>query len=371
MVGRDHLVIDFTDEADWVEHRGGGWSFAETGGAWTEGHASDLLVPEPPDAPCHTLLLRVAPFLGGGVAMQRLVVRVDGTQVGAFDVGGPQTVSCEVPEAVLRRDGAMRIAFEQPDAMRPADVGGSEDRRLLGFMHERLVMRRSTVPQGAPPVPSAATAALLGRFESLGDTCEFSFLQRRHGVEPVGLFRFAGIRLHRLLEGLDDDFAGLRDPEMLTVMSAGSEGSRDIYHRRYGYMYHTVQPEEALRTADFRRREAARLGFLWRILKGDLRAAARIFVVRSVDDVSERHLRLLLARLRRFGNVTLLWVVEAGHAAQVGQVIHLGDRLLKGHVAYLTTSRAYDLDETGWLQVCAEAERMAARLEPVSGAVPA
>ena len=363
MLGRSFLEMDFTSEVDWVGYRRGGWSFPEGGGTWTMGLESELLVPEPPDAPCHTLLLSVTPFLGRAVAMQRMIVRVDGTQVGSFEVTDPQTLACEIPETVLRRDGAMQIVFEQPDAMRPSDVAVSDDQRLLGFMHKQLVLQRSILSRGAPPMPEDRAAALLRRFESLGDTCEFSFVQRRHGVEPVGLFRFAGMRLHRLLKGLDEDFAGLGDPDLLKVMGGGVEGSHDIYHHGYGYVYHTVRSDAELRTPEFLRQEAARLRFLWRILKGDLRVAGKIFVVRSGDEVMERHLRLLLGRLRRYGPVTLLWVVEASHAAQVGHVVHLGDGLLKGHVTYLTTTRAYDFADESWLQVCAEAEQMAEWLQ--------
>ena len=366
MLGGSFLEMDFTSEVDWLGYRRGGWSFPEGGGTWTVGFASDLLVPEPVEAPCYTLLLTVSPFLGGTVTMQRIIVRVDGTEVGSFDVTHPQTLVCEVPEAVLRRNGSMQIAFEQPDATRPSDVAASDDQRLLGFMHKRLVLQRSVLPRGTILMSDTRAATLLRRFESLGDTCEFSFLQRRHGVEPVGLFRFAGMRFHRLLDGLDEDFVDLGNPEMLKVMDAGVEGSRDIYHHGYGYVYHSFRPDAELHTREFHRQEAARLRFLWRILKGDLRAAGKIFVIRSGDDVSERHLRLLLGRLRRHGKVTLLWVVEASHAVQVGHVVHLGDGLLKGHVTYLTTTRAYDFADESWLQVCAEAEQMAERLKLLS-----
>lgn len=282
-----------------------------------------------------------------------------------------ETLACEVPDAVLRRNGRMEIAFEQPDAARPCDVAISDDRRLLGLMHSRLVLRRSVRPQGTASMSGIQAAALLSRFESLGDTCEFSFLQRRYGVEPIGLFHFAGMRLHRLLEGLEDDFAALGDSDHLRVMNGGRTESRDIYHQRYGYIYHSFRPDEELRSLEFLRQEARRLKFLWRILKGDFRAAAKIFVIRSGDGVSEHHLRLLMAKLRRYGDVTLLWVVEASHATQVGQVLHLGEHLLKGHIAYLTSSKAYDFADESWLQVCAEAERLATRLELLAGIVHA
>ena len=360
MPGANLLCIDFTDDGRSFPYRRHGWSFHEAAGVWTDAVESDLVLPEPEAAPAYTLLLSVAPLLMGPLARQRLVVRVDGTEVASFSVSAAQTLSCEVPATVLRRDGRMRISFAQPDARRPCDVAASEDRRLLGFQHTRLVLRRSTRPAHAAAEPNArATAELLGRFESLGDTCEFGFLQRRYGVEALGLFRFAGIRLHRLLDGLEDGFSALGAPDQLRIMGGGEDGSHDIYHCRYGYVYHTFRPRDELHDTEFQRREAGRLRFLWRILQGDLKAATKIFVIRTGDPVAERHLRLLMGLLRRHGDVTLLWVVEASHAAQVGQVIDLGANLLKGYVAYLTSDKAYDFAEESWLQVCAAAVRLA------------
>jgi len=365
--GADLLRVDFTDDGRSFPYRRHGWSFHEPAGIWTDAAESDLVLPEPEEAPRYTLLLGVSPLLMGAVRQQRLSVRVDGAEVASFSVAAPQTLSCEVPAAALRRDGRMRIAFAQPDAVRPCDLADSDDRRLLGFQHTRLVLRRSTAATRAAPAPGTRAAAeLLGRFESLGDTCEFGFLQRRHGVESLGLFRFAGIRLHRLLDGLEDNIAALGAPDQLRIMSDGQDGSHDIYHRRYGYVYHTFRPDDELHDHDFQRREAGRLRFLWRILQGDLKAAAKIFVIRTADPACERHLRLLMALLRRHGDVTLLWVVEAVSAAQVGQVIDLGGNLLKGHVAYLTSDKAYDFAEDSWLQVCAAALRLA-RLAPPPG----
>ena len=68
-----------------------------------------------------------------------------------------------------------------------------------------------------------------------------------------------------------------------------------------------------------------------------------------------------VALLQRYGDVTVLWVVEASHAAQVGTVVNLGDNLLKGHVVYLTSDKAYEFAEQSWLQVCAAADHLAGR----------
>ena len=52
-------------------------------------------------------------------------------------------------------------------------------------------------------------AALVNHFESLGRGCEFGFLQRRAGAEPMGLLRFASMPLEGLIRGLQTQFAGI------------------------------------------------------------------------------------------------------------------------------------------------------------------
>ena len=56
------------------------------------------------------------------------------------------------------------------------------------------------------------------QFESLGDNCELGLVQRRAGVEPLGLLRFAGAPLRRLITALDARFEGIDDPEAILSM---------------------------------------------------------------------------------------------------------------------------------------------------------
>src|SRR5690242_4928537 len=49
--------------------------------------------------------------------------------------------------------------------------------------------------QSAAGPGSGGLGQLLRKFESLGDNCEFGLVQRKAGIEPVYLLRFAGFEI--------------------------------------------------------------------------------------------------------------------------------------------------------------------------------
>lgn len=51
--------------------------------------------------------------------------------------------------------------------------------------------------------------SLVARFESLGDNCEFGFVQRRSGVEDGGLLRWAVSPPEALLKAIRSRFSGV------------------------------------------------------------------------------------------------------------------------------------------------------------------
>lgn len=56
---------------------------------------------------------------------------------------------------------------------------------------------------------------LLAQFESLGDNCEFGFVQRFHGVEPSGLMRWATAPIEGVITGLNDGWSDLYQVDAL------------------------------------------------------------------------------------------------------------------------------------------------------------
>ncbi len=66
-------------------------------------------------------------------------------------------------------------------------------------------------------------AELLCHFESLGRNCEFGFVQRLSGAEPMGLLRFAGMSFDALVQALNTRFAGIAEPGNFTVWLDGDD----------------------------------------------------------------------------------------------------------------------------------------------------
>src|ERR1700709_1381523 len=72
-------------------------------------------------------------------------------------------------------------------------------------------------------VPELNDQDLVLGFESIGDNCELGLLQRRAGVEPLGLLRFAGAPLRNLVRALNARFAGLADPARIRIEAENGE----------------------------------------------------------------------------------------------------------------------------------------------------
>src|SRR6516225_7169551 len=77
-------------------------------------------------------------------------------------------------------------------------------------------------------------AAVLRHFESLGDNCEFGFVQRANGYEDGGLFRWSISPLEKLILCFDENFKDLYLFENLEP--SAPDMVRDI---ATGLMFHT------------------------------------------------------------------------------------------------------------------------------------
>jgi hypothetical protein len=188
-------------------------------------------------------------------------------------------------------------------------------------------------------------------FQSLGDNCEFGLVQRHFGVEPQGLLRFASARLDRLLEAIENRFAGIDD-----IALEDRKGEVVATVRPYRFVFHTW-----LRTAqtDLSRAEATlrtRNRYLRGHLIAELEAGERILVRKSSAPAAETDIDRLLAALHRYGPNTLLWVRLADAAHPSGSVEALGPGLLCGYVdRFAPYIRAADASFDAWAAVCRQA----------------
>jgi capsular polysaccharide biosynthesis protein len=273
------------------------------------------------------------------------------------------------PDVVLRRIHEIKAHVA---SMRSAPVFVSEMGKEPGPTSPAPLTKHAgssvTVPATAAAMDPFATTihpANIGRlmlaFESLGDNGEFGLIQRRAGVEPLGLLRFSGIarpvevRLDAVAVALARGFEGLGVSGTLTVYPDGQAAPREFLVRDsvYDLMYRTGIHEGELEADALRDREPARLAFLRRKLLSDLQTGEKIWVWKSRTTSDRHQVEPLLDVLRRFGPNTLLWAVEANDTHRPGTVERLDVDLIKGYVeCFATDDTAADVRPAAWFEVC-------------------
>lgn len=197
-------------------------------------------------------------------------------------------------------------------------------------------------------------AALVCHFESLGRGCEFGFLQREAGAEPMGLLRFAGLRLDGLIQGLRTRFAGIAATENVRLSLDGNEYRVEAVN--VGFRYHTelfvgdIEPEQ------LHRLECRKLRFLARQLIEELEGGTKIFVYQQHEPLLAQDLVRLLSALAAYGSPTLLWMLEADAVNKPGTVEVVSDRLLVGYLQCLAPLEAvHQPHVASWMAVCRSA----------------
>ncbi len=314
-------------------------------------------------------------------------------------------------EAMLRDDsfvfplvlpcGEMRLMSR---ASRPSEIGGGADDRLLGFRVRTLTLvcdgRPHAVPldhpalgdglhaiehtgmrwtDGAAALPEALFgelrgpaelhvadlalplyqagstehAALLARFESLGDNCEFGLVQRAFDAEPIGLLRWASTDAARLVLGLCRRFEGLGDPGFTRLDWSGDPPDYKLVDARYLSLHSwvTERQTDPAREAEMFAAGCARLRLLRRKILADIEGSRRIFVFKASGvDAGIESFHAVHAALRGIGPAPLLCVTRTGAAEKTGTVEALGDGLYLGHIDQF--SRAMVSFAT-WRRICA------------------
>lgn len=90
----------------------------------------------------------------------------------------------------------------------------------------------------APEIPRDASE-LIRYFESLGDNCEFGFVQRHLACERPGPLRFNASPIGPLIAGFDKAFADVAEPGNLTATFENGEWL--MHEARYGFHWHTFR----------------------------------------------------------------------------------------------------------------------------------
>ena len=380
------LAIEFSAGGNSADYRRGGWSNAELRHTWTIGTDSALELPRPGAPGTYTLSVKLAPYLWKEkLQAQRLVVTVNGSEVGSYVVRKATVLECQLPWALIADKDIIAVVFHHPDAAKPNEVSGVPDQRIIALAFETLFLARANEPQPvSPPAPpvlpvpparstlsAAATAAkdkfgdagayhdLMLEFESLGENCEFGLVQRRCGAEPLGLLRFSSTPLPSLVAALDNNFANLGQAENLEVEVSANGREYMVREKKYHLLYHPWVLTGEATAEEVHQREVKRLPYLTRKLVEDLNEARKIFIYRGMSPLPEADLRRLLAALRRYGPNALLWVELHDAAHQAGTVEEIGEGLLKGYIdRFAPGENAHDLSLPVWIAICQNAHRL-------------
>ena len=205
-------------------------------------------------------------------------------------------------------------------------------------------------------VPAAILpdSELVLKFESLGDNCELGLVQRKAGVEPLGLLRFAGTPVRHLIRAMEARFEGIADPSRIHVQP--ENGEYMIRLSAYDMVYHAhVKIGEADPEA-LHRQQVRTVGFLAAKLIDDLENPSKIMVFRQNEPLSANDLTDLRVALAAYGGATLLWVQAARSGHPPGSVVVVDDRLMVGYVTRLASRQnAPDFDMASWLTMLRQA----------------
>lgn len=204
---------------------------------------------------------------------------------------------------------------------------------------------------GTPTNAAASLARRLHGFRSLGDNCEFGFVQRYGGVEPSGLLRFAYTPMEDLIRGLHEGFAALGAPGDLHL-SVSQGGTYYCHSRAYNIWSNTNHTPATIEAERLLEREYGRLAHLKRKMLDELAAGSHILVRKVGRDEPEEDVERLCEAVWAHGPSTLLRVTEAGPAWEPTPPRRLGERLIEGRVrTFAPTDQAWVVDLEPWMHL--------------------
>jgi hypothetical protein len=374
MVVREAAMrIELNRQADISRYLGSGWARPEDGFVWAVGRESWLLLPLATTAKAYFFLITAWPHVRPGrLEAQRVSVDVNGTRVGEFAFRQRATFAGMIDVRIGGNKAAMCIRLSHPDSARPMDFpeDGNADDRPLALAYEAIVVDELAEDEAAltasltaaldneraPPArdDEAVGAGFLKYFQSAGNDCEFAFLQREQGLEPIGLLRFASITIDELVRGLNQGFAGIAAPDRMEVFVPENAQNHDYMVREgnYGLVYHTHIDPQSIAADALKAKEVVRLRRLAELFLEDVAYGDHIFVVKYKDPPAPVQLARLMAAFRRLGSATLLWIREDARPDWAGRAAWLLPGLLVGYVDRIDIPPLRNISSASWLSAC-------------------
>ena len=355
------IRLDSDDLSGRAADLGGAWSRAEGHPALLAGQRATITLPlfgRPAEQ-------RLSLDVTGLAVPRRLTVSVDGWTVGTSRIG-PQ-----------HRQGVRLDYWIPAEALQAGATGAGEVTVGLDTTPATLEPAAAMLLTGValdlgPALPAVADdddeAALMARFESLGEDCEFGFVQRRYGIEPLGLFRFAGAgHMRNLLRLIETDLDGLGEPGSLSARLLNAVLYRTpepplvipeffMTDRRLGFIFHTFRGSEQETEAEAIAANEQKLRYLKRKFIEDLEDGEKIWLLKDGSRGDNNEAFAFLDALQRKGPNRLFWVTRVVEGRPSGSVEWIAPNLLRGYSGG-SHHDAQVFDAGLWLRLCRNAYR--------------
>jgi hypothetical protein len=214
-------------------------------------------------------------------------------------------------------------------------------------------------PQALHPfaIPET-TRELMYHFLTLGEDCEFSFMQRRIGAEPIEMLRFAGMPIAQLINGFEDEFCAIGAPEHIGI-EIFPNGEIWCVNRKYSFRQHVFKNPSALERDAFKKQQSLRLNFLRRKFFEDIAAGDKILVYKRRDGVAQEQVVKLNQAVRKRGAAPVLWVTKCREGQAPGTVEPIGDGLYKAYLTkFAPDGKAALGDMEEWIRICETAKAL-------------
>lgn len=290
----------------------------------------------------------ISGWLTSDMAVRAMTLEVDGDPPQSFPIDDHRLPSPDLEDIFGARGRDARfhavitaartsLSFDRARLVVEFDAGRVGI--AIGDMYSRML------------IADAASSDLVSRCESLGNNCEFGFMQRRLGVDQLGLFRFSGsFSGHEMARAIREGFEGFAENDDL---QAGLHyGEWVVKSRRYGFTLHTGRFPHQISEDDIRRKEGTKLRYLVKKFYEDVADAEKLFVRRVREgDPTEAMIEVHRA-MRAHGQTRLLWVNEADDIHPHGAIREVEDGLMHAYIGHLAPFEdAFDLRPELWIDL--------------------
>ncbi len=325
--------------------------------------------------PCRPRHAKLKLDIHGTEIFRLVTVSVNGWCIGKLGIGatklGGSFLECWIPGEAL----------SSPELLVTFDVVPQPSPELLAFHLGAMSLEAGPAvaalagpdlanPDLANPGRDAPAAfgPLMSAFESLGDDCEFGFVQRHFGIEPLGIFRFAGAGdLSNLLYLLSIDLKGLGDPGSLAANHSNARiyrpGEPDLiideflmHDPKLRFGYHTWRGPADAPEAVARQENEQKLRYLRRKFLEDLEDGEKIWLLKDATRQDLHEAFAFHAVLNRRGRNKLFWITRTIEGRPAGSVEWIGPDLLRGY-SDQPHGDAQRFWPDSWLELCRNAWR--------------